>query len=288
MKEQKSLTVVMLAGGAVALALRLWQTLTGFEADTGLAIAAHPAGIALEAVLAVLALALLMLRRKLPGGNDRRPFEQVFSAESAAKLTVLVMGIFLMAGGGALQMLFAFMGGGLQRVAAESGMMLSVVWMGAVSPKEVMLLGALAIVSAVCLFPAAAACRRREDGEPRELNGSFLLVPVICMVVRLVMLYRINSIDPVLQAYYVELLAVVFTALAFYQLAGFAFGQGKIRWYGFCSGLAVVLCMTALGDGEDISGILFYAGCALSVLGFWLLCRPAGASAEEEYMDSEN
>lgn len=282
MKDQKSLTLVMLLGGAAALALRLWQTLTGFEADTGLAVAGHPAGIALAAVLVVLAVVLALLSRKLPGGKDGRAFEQAFSTESAGELTVLVMGIFMMAAGGALQLLFAFLGGGLQSVVQDSGMMLSVVWMGAVSPKEVMILGVLAVASAVCLFPAAAACRHG-NLNTGSFNGSLLLVPVICLVIRLVMLYRINSVDPVLQAYYVELLAVVFAALAFYQLAGFAFGQGKGRWYGLCSGLAVVLCMAALGDGHDISGTLFYGGCALSVLGFWLLYRPEEAPLQEEY-----
>jgi len=287
MKEQKSLTLVMLLGGAAALALRLWQTLTGFEADTGLAVDGHPAGIVLSAVLVVLALALALLSRKLPSNKDGRAFEQVFSTESAAQLTVIVMGIFMMAAGGALQLLFAFLGGGLQSVAQGSGMMLAVVWMGEVSPKEVMILGVLAIVSAVCLFPAVAACRHG-NLNTGSFNGSLLLAPVICLVIRLVILYRINSIDPVLQAYYVELLAVVFAALAFYQLAGFAFGQGKTRWYGVCSGLAVVLCMASLGDGHDVSGTLFYGGCALSVLGFWLLYRPEEASLEEAYDASVN
>lgn len=283
MKDHRNLTMVMLAGGAVALALRLWQTLTGFEVNTGLAVSGHPAGVVLPLVLVALALVLVLLCRKLPGGTDRREFAQVFATESAAQLTVIVMGVFMMAAGGALQMLFALMGGGLQGVLQDGGMMLSVVWMGAVSPKEVMILGALAVVSAVCLFPAVAACRRGELS-----SGSMLLVPVVCLVVRLVMLYRINSIDPVLQGYFVELLAVVFAALAFYQLAGFAFGQGNARWYGICSGLAVVLCLTVLGDMPDVSGTLFYGGCALSALGFWLLYQTDEGVLEEISDDSVN
>ena len=269
MKDQKSLTAVMLAGGVVALALRLWQQMSGFEADTGLAVPGHPAGTALAAVLGVVALALLMLRRKLPGEKDGRAFEQVFATESAARLTLVVMGVFLMAGAGALQVLFAVMGGGLESVIQGDGMV-AVVWMGSVSPRELLILGVMAVVSAVSLFPAVAACRHGKLNTG-SFNGNCLLIPVICMVVRLVMLYRIDSVNPVLQAYYVELLAVVLAAMAFYQLAGFAFGQGAPRWYGLCSGLAVVLCMTTLGDAHDVSGTLFYAGCALSVLGFWLL-----------------
>ena len=41
MKDHRNLTMVMLAGGAVALALRLWQTLTVFEVNTGLAVAGY-------------------------------------------------------------------------------------------------------------------------------------------------------------------------------------------------------------------------------------------------------
>jgi len=178
------------------------------------------------------------------------------------------------------------MGGGLESVIQGDGMV-AVVWMGSVSPRELLILGVLAVVSAVSLFPAVAACRHG-NLNTGSFNGNCLLIPVICMVVRLVMLYRIDSVNPVLQAYYVELLAVVLAAMAFYQLAGFAFGQGKTRWYGVCSGLAVVLCMASLGDGHDVSGTLFYGGCALSVLGFWLLYRPEEASLEEAYDASVN
>lgn len=280
MKDYKNVFLVTAVGGVLALALRLWQQLAGFEADTGLAVPGHPAGIALAVVLAATAGVLVALSRRLPGQKDERAFERAFSTESVGVLTVVIMGIFLMAAGGALQVLFALMGGGLQGVLQESGMMMAVVWMGEASPREVLLLGVLAVVSAVCLFPAAAACRCHGDRPSRAVNGNLLLVPVMLLVVRLVMLYRINSVDPVLQAYYVELLAVVFVTLALYQLAGFAFGQGSLRWYSVCGGLAVVLCAATLADGHDISGTLFYAGCALSVLGFWLLYREAGPMPE--------
>ena len=275
MKDYKNVFLVTAVGSVLALALRLWQQLAGFEADTGLAVPGHPAGIALAVALVVTAAVLVVLSRRLPGEKDARAFGQAFSTESAGRLTVIVMGVFLMAAGGALQVLFALMGGGLQSVMQESGMMVAVVWMGEVSPKEVLILGILAIASAVCLFPAVAACRRRGERQDGSVDGNLLLVPVMLLVVRLVMLYRINSVDPVLQAYYVELLAVVFVTLALYQLAGFAFGQGSLRWYSVCSGLAVVLCAATLADGHDVSGTLFYAGCALSVLGFWLLYRKA-------------
>lgn len=47
------------------------------------------------------------------------------------------------------------------------------------------------------------------------MQGSLLLVPVVCFVIRLVLVYRVDSINPVLSDYYLELLALVFLTLGF-------------------------------------------------------------------------
>ena len=69
-----------------------------------------------------------------------------------------------------------------------------------------------------------------------------LLVPVVCPVIRLVLVYRVDSIDPVLSDYYLELLALVFLTLGFYRLSSFAFGAGRTDRFALYAGLAVVLC----------------------------------------------
>ena len=279
MSKQKKLCLVAAVGTVVTFLLRLLQQLTGFENDTGLAVNGHPAGLAVVVLFAAAAVCAWVFSGSCE--KENRAFRDVFSTESAAELTVLVMGLFLMAAGGVFQVMFGVMGGGLERVLYRGGMM-GVVWMGNMSPVEVLVLGVCAAAPAVCLFPAAAACRRREDGEVRSFRSELLLVPVVCMVVRLVLLYRVHSINPVLQAYYVELLAVVFVTLAFYQLAGFAVEQGRLRWYSVCTNLAVLLCVTTLADGHDISGMALYGGCALTLAGFRLLYREA-SPVEEVY-----
>ena len=60
----------------------------------------------------------------------------------------------------------------------------------------------------------------------KPFQSPLLLVPVCCLVVRLVLTYRVVSVDPSLTDYYTELLAVVFLALAFYRLSSFAFRAG--------------------------------------------------------------
>lgn len=273
MKARKNMLLVTATAAVFALGLRLWQQLTGFEEVSHLALPGHPAAIAVEAVLLVAAVVLTVIARALPGAKEERGFEEMFSTQSVGEVTLIVLGVFLMLSSGVLQILFALLGGGLQNVLQSDGMAVTVVWMGTVSPKEVLLLGGTALVSAICLLPTAAVCRCHEDRPGRNVNGTVLLVPILLLVVRLVLVYRIDSIDPVLQSYYVELLALVFVILAFYQLAGFAFGQGSHRWYSVCSGMAVVLCAATLADGHDISDTLFYAGSGLSVLGFWLVYR---------------
>ena len=66
MKKQSFLPLLALVGGVAAFVLRLLQNRTGFEAATGLPIPGNAPGLALVALLAVLALAFLLLVRRLP------------------------------------------------------------------------------------------------------------------------------------------------------------------------------------------------------------------------------
>lgn len=277
MKNETRIPLAALGCGIAGLALRVLQKLTGFEPDTGLAKPGNPAALGMLAVLALAAVVLFLLSRKIDPAKEKEGFTAWFGTKSAGMLTVLVMGIFAMAASGALQFMMSVMGG--QSVMTADGMMVTMVVMGPVSPRELMILGVLSLASAVCLFPAAAACRKRE-GVEKEVNGNLLLVPVVCLVVRLVLVYRVNAVDPVLQAYYIELLALVLLTLAFYRLAGFAFQAESGRGFSFWGGLAVVLCITALADCGDITGLLFYGGSALVVLAFLLLLHTSRGKRE--------
>ena len=106
------------------------------------------------------------------------------------------------------------------------------------------------------------------------MQGSLLLVPVVCFVIRLVLVYRVDSINPVLSDYYLELLALVFLTLGFYRLSSFAFGAGRNDLFALYAGLAVILCLAELADGFGSSQLpitLFHAGGAVTLLGFLLL-----------------
>ena len=288
MKKQLLLPLAAAAGGAVALVLRLLQNKTGFEPATGLPIPGNAPGVALAVFLAVLAAVLYLLARLLPAETEEGPFfPEDFRTANAGLVVLPVMGIVLMAVSGALDIAAgAALLNSLEAVGGPDGP--TVIWStwGPASgltftPKARVLAGALVLTSAVSLFPAAACCRCRPGVRPRTASPALLLVSPVCMVARLVLAYRVDSVNPALQAYYVEILALAFMTLAFYRLSSFAYHAPKPRRFALYAGAAAALCLTALADGESLSALLLYAGGAAVLLGFLLLWLTEGRSVSE-------
>ena len=290
MKQSMRYPLLVLAGGAAALVLRLAQRAAGFEADTGLPVPGSIPAAALAVWFLVLAaVCILAARAWLPADRDGSSplFPDGFSTASAGLLTPAVMGIFLLAASGALDLV-----SGLgDRVPVLTGGDVAVTYVygfepgcsSLFSPKEHILVGLLSLLSAVCLFPAVPACRHHPSGERKPFQGALLLVPVCCLVVRLVLTYRAESVDPSLTGYYPEILAGVFLALAFYQLSAFAFGAGRTRRFAVCAALAAAFSLAVLADRPDPARLVFYAGGALTVFGFLLLRTGAQEAPSGSY-----
>ena len=266
MKKKVLYPALAFGGGGIAYMLRLMQNLTGFEAATGLPVAGNLWAMLLPAFLAlVLALALLLVARVPVCKWDPTDFESSFSSSSSAFLILLTAGIFLLGLSGLLQL------------AANLGLLPDVTVLTAsglsrrtLSTGRGGLLEALStLLSASCLFTTLPACRRsgsREAGRTgipaARVNGLFLVLPVIAMVVRLVLRYRQDSVNPTLAAYYIPLLALILVTMALYLLAGFAFQSGSSRAFLLCATAAIILCIAALADDQPLYSSLFYAGCA--------------------------
>ena len=275
MKRQTLLPLLALVGGIGAFVLRLLQNRTGFEAATGLPVPGNVPGLALAALLAILALLFLLLVRRLPREAGPGPaFPSEFAAGDAAQVFLPLTGALLMLLSGLADLAEALGGVNLLarlRAAADPYGAAAMESVSGFASKAQLLLGLLGLVSGAAVFLAAAACRRgsREAG---GFQGSLLLVPPVALVVRLVLAYRLDSINPALEAYYVELLALVFLTLGFYRLSSFAFQSGRPRRFALYTCAAVVLCVAALADGgPHHSSLLLYAGGATALLGFLLL-----------------
>lgn len=276
MKKQTFLPLLALVGGAVGFLLRLLQDRTGFEATTGLPVPGNVPGLMLIVLLAALALAFLLLVRRLPGESAPGPaFPAAFASGNAGQVFLPVAGALLMLLSGLADLAEALGGVNLLvqlQAAADPYGAAAMKSISGFAPKAQLLLGLLSLAAGASVFLAAAACRRGNREAVSPFPGTLLLLPPVALVVRLVLTYRLDSINPALEAYYVELLALVFLTLAFYRLSSFAFQSGRTRRFALYGCGAVVLCITALADsGPHLSSLLLYAGGAAALLGFLLL-----------------
>lgn len=265
MKRYALFPILTLICGGMAFFLRFLQFQNGFEAN-GLPISGNPPGLLLLLLLALSIILPLFLRNMLPADDPKTPpaFPDAFAVPDAVFLTPAVMGLFLLAASGVLDLLLAF-SDRMQR--------------------DPLLFGVMSILSALCLFSGIPAFRKKEtslmnppispdsdhpdDSDSRSIGNRFL-VPVVCSVIRLVLVYRQDSMNPALMGYYTEILALMFLALALFRLSSFAFQIGQTRRFVLYSIPAAVLCAAVLAEGHPLSTTLFYAGNLLFFLGLLL------------------
>ena len=252
------------AGGAAALALRAWNLRVGFEADTGLPLsgASFPA---LSILLGVVALSLIVQARRL----SQRPAPRFpFRTERPALLLPAVAGAFLLALSGAADVFEGatgqrVLGGAADRYAYSGLIGGEVVGM---SGGVQCFIGLLTLLSAWAAFDCARACLR---GRPTFRAAA--MIPAVALSVRLVTVYRIESVNPVLQEYAPALLALVVQILGFYHFSAFAFDYGSLTAFAASAGGAVCMALCVLADKSDyVSTPLTLCGSAAALAGFLL------------------
>jgi len=275
MKNTTALTVLSAAGGAAAFALRLLQEHTGFSPDTSLSIPGNLPARLMPVLLVFLGAALFLLVRRLPSRHpDPRPFQDVFSVQGS--VTPLVCGIALLTLSGAVEVRSSLSG---SLLSAPGGML---------PAAAVLISGALTALSALCLLPSVlTASAGRRSRSRRAAPPTLLLLAPTALVFRLVLDYRARSANPTLEAYALELLALGFAALAFFNLASFAFGDGSARVFSFLAGGTVVLCTAALADGLDFAQNAAFGGCALFFLGFICSLQPDAGHTRSSVSEEE-
>ena len=273
-----SVSVLGVCFGAAGFALRLLQNRTGFEPDTGLPIPGNIPAMALPALLVLAAVAVYLLAcRCLPQKAEEKSFGELFRLEDKGGLSAVLAGGCIMAASGVLELLDT-VGGSAAAVSADG---MEVVAVGAGTGGSGMAIGVLSAAAGICLVAGAILCRK-EHAQPLIL----LAVPV-CLLVRLILVYRLRSTDPVLADYYLEILGLMFLTLAVYRLSGFAVQMGRPRLFAFYAGVTAVLALTMLPDGVS-SAVLLMLGGALALTGFqWMLQANAAVRPSDGRTDTE-
>lgn len=196
---------MVLLFGAAGAAARAMELGLAFDA-TGLAAPWHPTTLALLALFVVTALFCLLTHRVF--GEKKEDCRELMKHPGAASLALMALGALLILGS-AVQSIAVF------ATSADAAVT------GGVFPLILGILGLMAVGGLVYLLAACAKGRSmKELGVPAML-------PVFWACFWAIDCLRRYAVDPVLNDYMPEVLAVVFAALSFSWLAGFAFDEGR-------------------------------------------------------------
>lgn len=144
-------------------------------------------------------------------------------------------------------------------------------------------LGGLAILTGVC-EPLYLGMANRSGKQRPSLLCALSLAPLLLFSLWLVYDYRANATNSVLWGFAIEVLAASVLLVAFFRLAGFAYGVVEPKKILFWLQFGVFVSITALADGRDLSGQLVFlsAGMMLALADFILLRRLREKGEEEE------
>ena len=251
--------------GAVLFALRLIQLRTGFDPDTGLALPSLAGRILWIGLLVCIAVeAFLCVRRPKDEKEGKHSFACCFLPPEGPALYALAAGSILLAAGGGLLLVSALPPQGTAAVTAAAA-------------------GLLGIASGAGLLLLVKELRG--GGTPTVFP---LLPAMFFSVLFLLAVYFPEESSPVLERYYLPVLASGMAAYFLYQLAGFLRREGSLRWFGFTCGLTAVTCIAAAADGVSVPGrLLVFLGYALTATAFCLSQREEPLPEPEEPEEDE-
>lgn len=256
MRKDIQLPLLALLGGAAGFSLRLWQWKSAYNSASQLFTRHAPATLALLAVLAVVAVLLLIMVRNVPAPGEFLP---AFYSPNAGHMTMMVIGAFLLLGGGLLGLL--------------NGMDKLEYWrqMSSYNPGAVPLAPALVqMVCSVLCLPAGVSlllvgkCTYRLT-MPKAVFSLISMTGFAGLLWTLA-IHLAHGVDPVLMNYGFLLLAAALLTLAHYYAAAFLFGHPCPRRFTFFALSGFVAALTALADVPRPADAMLLLGFALSAL----------------------
>lgn len=133
-------------------------------------------------------------------------------------------------------------------------------------------LSALAILSGVA-YPLVLAEAERE--KPRAgLLCLLMLLPMLHYAVWLILSYRSNVINSVPLSYALDMLAAIVSMVAYFRMAGFAFGGAKPMRCLLSAMLSATVCLMSLADGRYMGmEIILLATAGQMLLYIWIMLQ---------------
>ena len=241
--------------GLILFGMRAIQNQTGFDPETGLAL---PSVVGTALVIGLAALAALEVLFSLSLSKEKVDFEHHF-APPEKSLTALIIGCMMLVAGGIL-------------LALES-----VTTGGGIAP---IVTGALAALTGIGFLVLGRQMRAWD-----ELNVTPTLPSLFFGVFLVLTVYLPTASDPILERYYLPVLAAALVAYSFGRLSGFLRKETSQRGFTPMANLAVMTSIAAIADGGKVLSLLF-GGCAV-VLSVFLALQGGYIPSEDEDDEDE-
>lgn len=259
-KESRNIIAVALIGGAFSFFFRWLQNTAIFDPETGLAQRNSAISWLLILLCIAVALVQLVLTNRARGDVSAQASENLFYTEHKLLryLYILLAGLTALAG------LLFFIGA----LRSEQG------------ARDVLriILAILALGTGASLL--YLVCKKTMDNAARCLCCA---VPVLFNCFWLIVCYKDNAVDPVIWRFCMQILAIVAAILAWYYIAGFAFGSPKKKHTIFACQIAAYLSILVLSDSFRRSEklLLLAPGLLLLLVATRLAESSEPASAQE-------
>ena len=244
-KDSMTILGVTAVGGAIGLFIRWLQNTAIFDAETGLARANAPVSWFFVIYCVAVLITQLVLSLRLRYCRAETDYGRAFAGRSPV---------------------FPILGAVLGCLTALGGL---ICLLGAFSSPYAVLLFLLSLLAVFMgLAMVWLALRGGKNGAAACLCTA---VPVLFYCFWLIVSYKENSSNPVLWSYCTEILAISAQVLAWFFVAGYAFGRAKpVKTLFFCQ-LAAFLSIVAMADARPFGRQLLLLCPALMLLGLAVL-----------------
>lgn len=134
------------------------------------------------------------------------------------------------------------------------------------------ILSALGFLSGLS-FPFLLSAANRPVRRPRVLC-LLAMFPVLLFAFWLIVTYKMNAINSVLWSYAIEIVTSIIAMLAFFHIAGFAFGAPNGERSIFMSMLGAVMCLMSLADEKYFGMHMMLIAAAMMLIVYnWIMVK---------------
>ena len=246
------------AAGAFGTFFRWLQNQSVFDAETGLV---NPSALNILVPLVILGAAVLFyfLVRKLKARKLEAP-GNIFAVFNGTSI-LYPIAYFVIA--------FVTVLGGIVTMFNVSDDLYSTAYR---------IIAVFAVLSGIT-FPLICSSHRKRYAPP--IICVFMTIPIVMFCIWLVVCYKVNSSNPTIWAFAVEIITICICILAFYYTAGFAYEKAEPYKALFISMFAAFMCFTVLADSRYFGMQLIYFGVAgMFVLESWMIVSNMKKPAE--------